>query len=251
MKTEAQKAFLWKSVDRRRAAFDARGQRLILQALNKQIAPVIVAIEQGKDAEKAISEKPIQEAITELYVMVGVHFAKEQYGSLKSHESDYLTKADAEESVWIRFMRRFALEKAGDRIKAITETTLKKVRSVLEEAAKEGLSIPNTAKLMIDEFNGINKQRATVIARTEIVSSSNRGSLLGAQSTGLKLNKEWLSTRDSRTRESHIAVDGQTVDLEGLFKVNGAELEHPGDGTHGAPASELVMCRCTQVYVPK
>lgn len=249
MKTEEQKAFTWKAIDRKRQSFDARAQRIFLQALNKQIAPVILAVENGRDWEKALSLEPIQEAMVEVYTMVGVAFAREQYGSLKSHETDYTTKADAEESVWVRFMRRFALEKAGERIKLITETTLGKVRSVLEVAAKEGLSIPNTAKLLVKEFEGINKTRATVIARTEIISSSNQGSLLGAQSTGLKLVKEWLATRDSRTRSSHAGVDGQKVDLDKPFTVGGEDLEYPGDPQ--GSAKNVIQCRCTQVYEPK
>lgn len=249
MRTEEQKAFLWKAVDRRRDSYFNRAEKVFLSALNKQIAPVIVSISNGTDPEKALSPKPIQEAMLEVYVLVGVAFAKEQYGSLKSHESDYLTKAQAEESVWTRFMRRFALEKAGERIKKITETTLGKVRNVLETAAKEGLSIPNTAKLMTDEFAGINRSRATVIARTEILGSSNAGSVLGARSTGLALNKVWLATRDKRVRSEHMAVDGQTVDLDGKFSVGGAELDHPGDPE--GPADQVIQCRCVPIYEPK
>ncbi|GAA4299498.1 phage minor head protein [Nibribacter koreensis] len=249
MRTEEHKTLLWKAADRKRLSFDARAQRLFLQALTKQIAPVILAYEQGNDWEKALSEKPIKEAMVEVYTLVGVAFAREQYRALKSHETDFLTKAEAEESVWMRFMRRFALEKAGERIAGITETTLKKVRSVLETAVGEGLSIPNTVKLLKDEFAGINKTRATVIARTEIIGSANAGSTLGARSTGLALNKVWLATRDSRVRSSHIGVDGQTVDLNGKFKVGGAELDHPGDPT--GPASEVIQCRCVPLYEPK
>lgn len=249
MRTESQKAFLWKAVDRKRDSYFNRANKIFLSALNKQIAAAIVALENGSDPEKAISTKPIQAAMLEVYTLVGVAFAREQYGSLKGHETDYQTKAEAEESVWARFMRKFAIEKAGERIKGITDTTLKKVRNVLEVAAKDGLSIPNTVKLMKDEFAGINKTRATVIARTEIISSSNAGSVLGAKSTGLALNKVWLATRDARVRSSHMSVDGQTVDIEGVFKVGGYELEYPGDPS--GPAEQVIQCRCVPLYEPK
>ncbi|GAB2539929.1 phage minor head protein [Rufibacter soli] len=249
MRTEEQKAYLWKATDRKRDTFFDRAHTIFLSALTKQIAPVILAVEQGKDWEKALSKQPIQEAMVEVYVLVGVAFAKEQYAGLKGHETDYETKASAEESVWTRFMRTFALEKAGERIVNITETTLKKVRNVLEKAAGDGLSIPNTVKLMKDEFEVINAQRATVIARTEIISSSNQGSLLGAQSTGLSLNKVWLATRGNRTRPDHASADGQMVDLDKPFKVGGEELQYPGDPQ--GSAAQVIQCRCTQIYESK
>lgn len=248
-RTEEQKAFIWKAVDRRRASFIAQQEKAMLGALNTQIAPVIAAVERGADPEKAISDKPMQTAFINLYTTVGVEFARQEYRNhKKSTGTAYDTKAEPE-SVWMRFMRRFAIEEAGERIKKIGETTLKHVRTVLEEAVKEGYSIEKTVSFMKDRFGEINATRARVIARTEIISSSNQGSLLGAQSTGLKMNKEWLATRDSRTRATHKHVDGQVVDMNEDFTVNGHKMAYPGDPK--GPAEECVMCRCTQVYNPK
>lgn len=249
MRTEEQKAYLWKAVDRQRDSYFPRAHKVFLSALNQQIAAAIVAVESGNDPEAAITPQPIQAAMVEVYVLVGVAFAKEQYRGLKSHEADYGTKAAAEESVWTRFMRRWALTKAGERIKGITDTTLKQFRRIQEQAVAEGLSIPNTVKLITKEFSEINPRRATVQARTEIISSSNQGSLLGAQSTGLALNKSWLATRGARTRADHRAADGQTVGLEEPFKVGGEELQYPGDPE--GSAGNVIQCRCTQIYEPK
>lgn len=248
-RTEEQKAFIWKAVDRRRASFIAQQEKAMLGALNVQIAPAIAAVERGADPEKAISDNPIQSAFINLYTKVGVEFARQEYRNhKKSSSSTYDIKAEPE-SVWMRFMRRFAIEEAGERIKKIGETTLKHVRTVLEEAVREGYSIERTVGFMKDKFGEINAQRARVIALTEIVSASNAGSYAGAKSTGLKMNKEWLATRDSRTRSSHMGVDGQTVDIEEDFTVNGAKLAYPGDPR--GPAGEVIQCRCTQVYNPK
>lgn len=244
-RTEQQKNLEWKAVDRGRARFVNEYEKKFLKALNLQFAPVLVAVRAGKEKpEEYVLELPISEAFKDLYLKVGVSFARESYRRLKSF------KADEPESVWIRFMRRFAIEEAGERIKAITDTTRKFVRNVLEKAVGDGLSIENTANLMKDEFQGINKTRAKLISRTEIINSSNAGSLLGAQSTGLKLNKEWLATRDGRTRSSHSNVDGQIVALDANFSVNGYRLAHPGDSSKGAPAEETIQCRCTQVFNP-
>jgi hypothetical protein len=68
-----------------------------------------------------------------------------------------------------------------------------------------------------------------------------------AQQSGLTLQKEWLATGDSHTRLTHMEADGQTVGMDEPFIVGGAELQYPGDPD--GPSQEVVMCRCTQVYM--
>lgn len=51
--------------------------------------------------------------------------------------------------------------------------------------------------------------------------------------------KQWDSTLDSRTRESHAIVDGEIRELDGPFS-NG--LMFPGDPSYGA--AEVINCRC-------
>lgn len=39
----------------------------------------------------------------------------------------------------------------------------------------------------------------------------------------------WRATLDGRTRHAHRLLDGQMVDIGEKFKVDGYELEYPGD----------------------
>jgi uncharacterized protein with gpF-like domain len=71
---------------------------------------------------------------------------------------------------------------------------------------------------------------------------------MGAKGTGLKLKKQWLSSRDSRTRETHSEADGQEVGMDEPFVVGGEELMWPGDTSRGASGAETVACRCTLTY---
>jgi len=252
-RTEAQKSLQWKAVDRSRARYINEYEKRFLRALNAQIAPVIVAIRNGKDnPENYIVELPVLTVLEDLYTRVGRDFARDTYDSLtrKAHSISYQTKADEPESQWMRFVRRWIGKEGAEKVKNITDTTRNFVRKVLDQGASEGLGTDKMARLMIDEAEGINLNRAKVIARTEIISCSNLSSLEGARSTGIKLNKEWLATRDKRTRSSHIGVDGQEVGLDELFSVNGSKLDYPGDSTNGAPGSETIQCRCSQVYNP-
>lgn len=57
-----------------------------------------------------------------------------------------------------------------------------------------------------------------------------------------ELEKLWIATIDSRTRDTHFAADGQRAPLKGKFTVGGVELDRPGDPT--GPAREVRNCRC-------
>jgi hypothetical protein len=56
------------------------------------------------------------------------------------------------------------------------------------------------------------------------------------------VRKVWISTKDGRTRDSHRALDTESVGLDERFS-NG--LEYPGDPA--GDASETVNCRCVML----
>lgn len=57
-----------------------------------------------------------------------------------------------------------------------------------------------------------------------------------------ELDKVWIATIDSRTRDTHFAADGQRTPLRGKFTVGEVQLDRPGDPT--GPAREVRNCRC-------
>jgi len=98
------------------------------------------------------------------------------------------------------------------------------------------------------------KNRATVVARTEVISANNAGAQAAAVQNAAILGasegevvKEWLATHDHRTRPTHQTADGQQVlGLTTPFSVGAASLQQPGDPS--GPAAEVVQCRCTTLY---
>lgn len=91
----------------------------------------------------------------------------------------------------------------------------------------------------------MNKTQAIRSARTIVTGAENKGrqdSYKRAEADGIILQKEWIATNDSRTRHSHAALDGATVDQDKKFD-NG--LMYPGDPS-GRP-EEVYNCRCTLV----
>ena len=86
----------------------------------------------------------------------------------------------------------------------------------------------------------------TLHARTAMTSAQNGGRqerYQEAEDLGIKFKKVWLATFDDRTRETHADLDGQAVKSNEPFKIDGYEIDYPGDA-HAAP--EMVYnCRCT------
>lgn len=61
------------------------------------------------------------------------------------------------------------------------------------------------------------------------------------------VTREWRSVRDSRVRDTHIALDGQKTGLDGVFlSPSGALLRYPRDPK--APSHETAGCRCYTVH---
>ena len=61
--------------------------------------------------------------------------------------------------------------------------------------------------------------------------------------------KEWLTVGDANVRPSHQAANGQQRGIEEPFELEGSLLQYPGDSSLGAPASEVIGCRCATLYI--
>ena len=83
-------------------------------------------------------------------------------------------------------------------------------------------------------------------AITALTGAQNAGTLQqirNAKARGIPVEKQWNSTLDYKTRNMHRLLDQQSVDPDEPFRVQGYELQYPGD-PNGAP--EMVYhCRCT------
>lgn len=86
--------------------------------------------------------------------------------------------------------------------------------------------------------------KAMRIARTEGHRIQNRAqmdTLNKAKENGADVVKQWISTLDDRTRESHKILDGQIREIEDYFEVNGHKAKYPGGF---GVTSEDIHCRC-------
>ena len=112
----------------------------------------------------------------------------------------------------------------------------------------QGKGIGKIADDLQSRMRDMSRASAIRTARTAVTAAQNAGRLdtyRAAQDMGIKLKKRWLATLDNRTRHAHAMLDGQTVDVDKPFKVDGYELMYPGDTS--APGYLVYNCRCTQI----
>lgn len=125
------------------------------------------------------------------------------------------------------------------------EWNRKVINSVMLQGILQGESIDKMAKRF--EAVGVSNYKSSVrYARTAITGAENAGRIDGyhrAEEHGIKVKKVWLATMDDRTRDSHVAMDGEECDIDEKFS-NGCM--HPGDPNCSDP-SEVWNCRCTMI----
>lgn len=130
---------------------------------------------------------------------------------------------------------------AGKRIKNIVSTLKKSLKKELSEGVKEGEGTGELKKRLKKVF----KEKKTDyelsrIVRTETMSANNFASLEAYQQGGIK-EKEWISTRDKSTRDTHFAMDRKKIKVDEYFDIEGDKGLAPGSFNE---AKNNVHCRC-------
>lgn len=135
-------------------------------------------------------------------------------------------------------------------VKEANEYTLEQLTDeivdVVQEAVTAGYEESETISQIVDRIDSVyefaDESRAIRIARTETAGAANAGNNEALKRAGAE-KKEWLSSRDNRTRETHVELDGQVVGVnEKFISPDGASLAFPGDPS--GPPEEVINCRC-------
>lgn len=102
--------------------------------------------------------------------------------------------------------------------------------------------------------NRLLRNRGESIGRTEATAALNAGRREGMaqviEDTQNEIEQSdttrtWMATAGPRTRDQHAEMDGQSRPFgEPFVAPDGSRLMHPGDSSLGAPAKQVVKCRC-------
>lgn len=73
------------------------------------------------------------------------------------------------------------------------------------------------------------------------------GAYIGMDVIGFAAKKEWNAILDEKTRPAHRLADGQVVNIDEDFIVDGEPLMFPGDDSR-ASIGNTINCRCSAMY---
>ena len=162
----------------------------------------------------------------------------------------------------------FVQDFAGVQIRGVLYGVRTKVNSAMQRAIAGALDLRNLQREVRDAFGGdVTAARIERIVRTETVRAYSQAQAaadeqLVDRDVDLDIVKVWRSSKDTRTRPSHRAIDGQERELWQPFHVGGGAsastarddgtgFEANGPADPSLPAEESIQCRCTVIYVPR
>lgn len=159
-----------------------------------------------------------------------------------SQEAGYVRNARAELADPDRMANYFTRERRNRNFDSLVSRAMREGRALTDA------EINRVAGAYADRLLNLRGER---IARTETLKALNAGRMEGldqlVESGSLErgqIKLAWDATGDSRTRDTHRAAEGQTIEKDGAFEVGGYRMRYPGDTSLGAPARETVSCRC-------
>lgn len=238
------------------------------------IAVKKIAKRQKSDIEKLLrknqNQKPIENVLTEYFsksvdeavkrtlapawidtMKAGRENAREVLGLKKDYIDDTIVTNDT----FNKWVETFGLSKS----KMLNETTKKellaRLKAILSESIGDGDSTDIQVEKLIKEsakvFDVLSESRAYLIARTETGGSVNLGQVATYKANGVG-QKEWFSTLDQRTRETHIQMMSQVVGIDETFEVERSDggtdnMLYPLDPN--GSAENVCNCRCVVVPV--
>ena len=127
---------------------------------------------------------------------------------------------------------------------------LKRIRIHITQGIMSGEGYSKIAKALRDDI-GMAKAQSLRVARTEAgraMSQAGLDSAMVAKDNGFRMKKRWSATKDTRTRDTHRHLDGQSVDIDANFKSSGCVGQAPHLFVGVASAKENINCRCSLLY---
>lgn len=121
----------------------------------------------------------------------------------------------------------------------------KRVNSEILQGILQGESADQMSKRLMN-VTVMNKESALRNARTAVTSAQNKGrvdAMKQCEDDGVIMGKEWIATKDERTRDAHLELDRVVVKVDEPFENEIGQIMYPGDPD--ADPANTYNCRCT------
>lgn len=223
-------------------------QKIVLSLLeDQQEAYKIIkgrAVEYGKEYAKTVIND-VMEMYDAQILMLEVPKEKAMTKGEKEDRMEEFRKRSVD------FLTRQVAADASGSFVGFSETWTNRIYAEIQRLMTNNYSMNDIATGLKDKFNEYYEGQFKTVVNTEYRSSLNRASQrFGSDlsNAAKKIAKIWMAKIDSATRDSHFALDGQSISGDSktvpeLSFKPGMTLRYPMDGS--APAEEVINCRCT------
>ena len=133
--------------------------------------------------------------------------------------------------------RAWIAKHAAESVKHILITNLDDVKRVILVGVDENLGTAQIGRNLRQFYSDRSAFKSMRVARTETSHAAGYGQREAARQSGVVKAKQWISSRDSRVRDEHVVMDGETVKFD----------EPYSDGSM-YPGEQDIMCRCVESY---
>lgn len=261
--TDEQMEVYWRAIDRRKQGFERGYAIKIGERFSDEADVVVTAINRGKvqldevlDGQRSKWEKLITTILRTVIDDAGKWIADQlnsgqsevggeparAIAALSGHRPE--SRAGYEFDPWNELIRDWVTTKTAEDVKAILDTTKKRIRTVVLDGLKTDKTMPAIARAVRDQFEAWEKgegvYRSMLVARTEVHRATGFGHHESARQSGVVKQKHWMDAGDDRVRESHAANTAAGWFAFDEPYPNGAM--YPGDGT------DDILCRCVEGF---
>ncbi|OAH53889.1 hypothetical protein AWH48_11515 [Domibacillus aminovorans] len=135
----------------------------------------------------------------------------------------------------------------NERLQAQRNDVILKLRQVVTSGLHEGQTYRTMARSIQDQME-MNATKAMRIVRTEskrLIEISKLDSVQHANKNGVVIMKEWNSSRDERTRNSHKSLDSKKIPTDAEFSIGSDKGKAP---TLFSRPENSINCRCFLTY---
>ena len=108
----------------------------------------------------------------------------------------------------------------------VNQTTRERINEAISAGLEAGEGMTQISDRISSVYQDFPLWRSDLIARTESTAANNEGMLEAYRQSEVATHKEWIATKDDRTRPEHMALDGEIVKIDELFS-NG--LKYPSE----------------------
>jgi SPP1 gp7 family putative phage head morphogenesis protein len=135
-----------------------------------------------------------------------------------------------------------------NRMKDNHEATRRSLMDILIQGFIQGLGFAKVSKSVRERF-GQGAYNSLRIVRTEgmrVRNAATQKSREVSVEAGVDLKKRWVSTLDTRTRDSHKDLDGVTIGVDEYFTIGTDKALAP---LMFAQPQNVIQCRCTTISI--